>query len=93
MQVKFIEGVTLESLEREINDFLAELSEDPKSIMYNFDNLSAVIEYNNVRKGAICCECAFWDDGGSHDALIGLCQRCGGKRRFSDKSCNKYEDR
>lgn len=92
MQVRFIEGLSLENLEQEINKFLAGIPDEPKSVRYDFDNLLAIIEYSNVRGGAICCECRYWDDSGSHDALIGLCQRCGGRKRFSDKSCNYFED-
>ena len=92
MRVKFIEGLNIENLENEINRFLAEIPDDPISLKYDFENLRAIVEYNSVNRNAICCECKFWDDGGKHDALIGLCQRCGGRKRFSDKVCGKYED-
>lgn len=90
MRVKFIEGVSLENLEAEMNAFLAGLKNDPKSVRYEFDRVLAIIEYDDVEKGRLCIDCKYWDDNG--DNLIGLCQMCGGRKRFSDKSCNKFKD-
>jgi len=94
MQVKFIvpQNKNWYELESEINLFLNELDDSPNSIKYDIENCTAIIEYEEVRKGALCCECRFWDGGDSTDKLIGFCQRCGGRKRFSDKACNKYED-
>lgn len=93
MQVKFIEGDSLKELECSLNEFLETLPEDPKTIDYRFGSFrfTAIVEYSKVESGCLCCDCAFWDDKG--DNLIGLCQRCGGRKRFSDKACNSFEDR
>ena len=90
MQVKIISKSTFDEMEVEINNFLSTLPQNPTNIKYDLENCITIIEYDCVRAGAICCECKFWDDNG--DNLIGLCQRCGGRKRFSDKACNKYED-
>ena len=88
MQVKFISGTSLPNLEDNLNNFLQGLDDDP-SIKYDFESLTAVVEFTAVQNG-LCCDCKFWDDNG--DNLVGLCHRCGGRKRFSDKACNKYED-
>ena len=94
MRVKFIipKIKELEELEKDVNSFLDSLDDDPKRVVYDMEKCYAVIEYDNVRNGALCCECKFWDTGQSSDGVIGLCQRCGGGKRFSDKACAKYED-
>ena len=91
MQVKFIQGYNTATLEKNLNEFLGTLSDNP-TIKYDLNELVAIVEYEEARKGAICCECRFWDDSNSQDGLIGMCQRCGGRKRFSDKACGKYED-
>lgn len=94
MQIKIIkpEVKNWQDLEREVNEFLSTLEEPPLNTKIDIETCYAVIEYERVRKGAICCECRFWDDSGSVDELMGLCQRCGGRKRFNGKACNKYED-
>lgn len=89
MQVKFIVSQNWQELETDVNAFLATLGGDPTDVKYDLDKCTAVVEYTQVKSG-LCCDCRFWDDDG--DNLIGLCQRCGGRKRFSDKSCNKFED-
>lgn len=91
MQVKIISETSFNEMEVGINNFLSTLTQDPQNIKYDFDKCVAVIEYEKVEGKFLCCDCKFWDDNG--DNLIGLCQRCGGRKRFSDKSCNKFEDR
>ena len=93
MQVKIIKGNDFADIENNLNNFLNSLTEDPKEIKYDFERLLAIVEFNKVDPNNLCCDCKFWDDGGKHDELIGLCQRCGGRKRFSDKCCNKFEDR
>lgn len=92
MQVKIICEQSHAALEDELNKFLAGLADDPTDIKVDIANCSAVVHYSNVNPKSICCECKFWDDGGKHDELMGLCQRCGGRKRFNAKACNKYED-
>lgn len=91
MQVKIIVGNSYAELETDVNEFLADLSEDPKSIQFDLDNWSAIIEYDKNIK-AMCCDCKHWDDGGDVEALIGLCQKNGGRKRFSCKSCKDFLD-
>lgn len=88
MQVKIISGTNLESLEDNLNAFLEGLDDEP-SVKYDLANLAAVVEFKPAQN-CLCCDCKFWDDNG--DNLVGLCHRCGGRKRFSDKACNKFED-
>ena len=90
MQVKFIQGENTQTLEKNLNDFLLTLNGNPTSIKYDLKEFIAIVEHEGAESGEICCDCKFWDDNG--DNLIGLCQRCGGRKRFSDKACNKFED-
>ena len=90
MQVKLVEGKNAQALETNLNEFLSTLTQNPTSIKYDFAVMTAVVEYETMMKGAICCDCRFWDDNG--DNLIGLCQRCGGRKRFSEHACNCFVD-
>lgn len=92
MQVKIITCDDLEQMEQSLNQFLKGISNEPQSIKYDFSSNTAVVEYTEVNDKSICCECRFWDDSGSKDSLIGRCQMCGSIKRFSSRSCNKYED-
>lgn len=91
MQVKIIVGKSYAELEASVNEFLADLSEDPKSIQFDLDNWSAIIEYDKVIK-AMCCDCKHWDDSGDSSSLIGLCQKHGGRKRFSSRCCKEFLD-
>lgn len=91
MQVKLITGNDLANLESNLNSFLATLSSDP-TIKYELADLMAIVEFSEVLKKALCCDCKHWDCGGSSDSVIGLCQMCGLRKRFNSKSCSKYAD-
>lgn len=91
MQVKIIVGKSYAELETKINEFLDGLPEDPKSVNVDLENWSAIIEYDKVIK-ALCCDCKHWDDSGDSSALVGLCQKHGGRKRFSSRCCKEFED-
>lgn len=91
MQVKFITGKDLANLESNLNSFLATLSSDP-TIKYELADLTAIVEFSEVLKDTICCDCRHWDCGNSSDSVIGFCQMCGQRKRFNSKGCNKYAD-
>ena len=90
MQVKFITGADINQVEVLLNEFLETLSETP-TIKYDLNNLTVIVEYTTIRNGAICCECRHWDEY-SGDGLMGMCQMCGQRKRFSSKCCSKYAD-
>ena len=89
MQVKIFVGQSYEDLETKVNEFLGQLPEDPKSIQFDLDNWSAIVEYDRV-VNAICCECKNWD--AEEGELMGLCQKRGCRKRFSNKSCKDFDD-
>lgn len=89
MRVKILVGSNLGELEDNVNNFIASLSEEPKDVKVDVSDWSAVVVYDEAKSG-ICCECKWWDC--TDEGLIGLCQRHGGRKRFSNKSCKEYVD-
>ncbi len=95
VKVKIIDAVTRINLEEELNTFLASIkSEELRTISYDFPNFTAAVEYEikEAWRGMMCAECQFWDDSGSSDAVIGLCQACGGRKRFNCSACERFKD-
>lgn len=95
LKVKIIDAVTRHKMEDELNGFLSSLtSEDVRNITYDFPNLTVAIEYEitDAWKNMICADCQYWDDGNSADAVIGMCQECGGRKRFNCKACERFKD-
>lgn len=97
VQIKFIEGDTLTSLERSINSFLAGITaEDLRDISYNLevDTKTAIIEYvaQEAWKKCLCCDCQHWDGGDDTSSVIGLCQMCGKRKRFNNRACDCFKD-
>ena len=90
MRVKFLVGTDYNDLECQINDFISTHSDVKVDV--NFENIAAVVTFDSDSK-TMCMDCGFWDDGGEHDSLIGLCQCNGGRKRFNSKSCGDFKDR
>lgn len=95
LQIKLLQGKDIETLTDKVNAFLASLSSEAvKGIDVNDTKWIAVIQYEHKDEweGKMCCDCQHWDDSGSDDAVVGLCQECGGRRRFSAKACECFKD-
>lgn len=95
LQIKLLQGKDMETLTDKVNEFLASLSSEAvKDINVNDTKWIAVIQYEHKDEweGMMCCDCKHWDDSGSDDAVAGLCQECGGRRRFSAKACERFKD-
>jgi hypothetical protein len=83
-----------QNIDDQVNAFLRTLkSEAVKSIDVRETGF-AVIQYEikDAWSDRICSECKYWDDGGSVDAVSGLCQECGGRRRFNCRACDRFKD-
>ena len=95
LQVEIVTDVTAEGLKQAINTFLLTLQDDAvKDIKVEASEGIATILYvvKESWRGHMCCDCRYWDDSNDCEALIGLCQVCGGRRRFSSNSCEKFQD-
>ena len=94
-QIELVDGKTIKSLKDATNDFLAGYESDAiKEISFDFDHMVAVIKYETDAnwKNCLCSECQYWDDSGSADAVSGLCQEHGGRKRFNCRACAKFKD-
>ena len=92
LQVEIVKGSNLQDA---INDFLKTLKEDAvKAIKVEASEGIATILYTVKEswEGHLCCDCRYWDDSNDCEAMIGLCQVCGGRRRFNNKSCESFKD-
>lgn len=95
LQIKIVTGMTSEELTRSANEFLATIDDEAvKDIKVEASEGIATIQYivQEAWKGNMCCDCRYWDDNNDCEALIGLCQMCGGRKRFDKKACNKFSD-
>ena len=96
LQVEIVTGMTTEELKDAINAFLKTLPDDDvvRNIKIEAPEGVATILYvvKESWKGHMCCDCRHWDDSNDCEAVIGLCQICGGRRRFSSNSCEKFQD-
>ena len=82
-------------LKHNVNEFLKTVDEDAvKDIKVEASEGTATILYivKEKWKGHLCCDCRFWDDGNDVEAMIGLCQARGGRRRFNNNSCECFKD-
>lgn len=96
LQIKIVSGMTDEELTTLTNEFLQTIPEDS---VKEVDTSAAADGHVTVKyviaeewKGHLCCDCRYWDDGDDCESMIGLCQECGGRRRFNQKSCQKFKD-
>lgn len=95
LQIEIVTGETKKELQSNVNTFLTTLSDDAvKSIKTEASECTATILYvvKESWKGHMCCDCRYWDDSNDCEALIGLCQVCGGRRRFNNNSCEHFKD-
>lgn len=95
LQTKFVYGTDLVDLNQSLNKALSEINSEKVNVQYFLDKYIAIIEYGieEEYKKEICCDCAYWDDSHNTNNLIGLCQLCGKRKRFSDKACPSYLDK
>lgn len=95
VKVKIIDAVSRIGLENEVNEFLTTIkSEEVRKTEYDLPNFTALIEYEieEAWKKMMCADCQHWDDTGSADAVIGVCQECGGRKRFNCSACERFKD-
>lgn len=94
LQIKIVNGVGYGEIEDKINEFLATVDDDAvKDIKFDATEGIATIQYaiKEAWKDMMCCDCAYWDDGGE-PVTSGLCQECGSRRRFNCKACSHFKD-
>lgn len=93
LQIKTFSGLT-ESIDDQVNAFLRTLKSEAVKDIDVRETGFAVIQYEikDAWSDRICSECKYWDDGGSVDSVNGLCQECGGRRRFNCKACDRFKD-
>lgn len=92
LQIKYVQGKDIETLENNINAFLASLTfEEVKDIRHGDGIVTILYERKNAWVGMMCCDCKYWDDGGE-PTTSGICQECGQRRRFNAKACERYKD-
>ena len=95
LQIKIIPEDNLARLNDSVNTFLSDLTSDAvRDIDIDADRIIAVIQYEMAEawKKMLCADCQHWDDGQSADAVMGICQMCGGRKRFNNKACSKFKD-
>lgn len=95
LQLKTVFFSSVKDLDTSVNNFLSGIeSEAFKSIEVKEEKGLALILYEVKEEweGRMCFDCQHWDDGGSSDSVSGLCQECGGRRRFNCKACNRFKD-
>ena len=93
IQIKFLQGKDLETLENNVNEFLASLSSEEIKEFKREDCLVTILyERKDAWIGKMCCDCKYWDDCGDTSTTSGLCQECGQRRRFNSKACDRYKD-
>lgn len=94
LQIKIITVTHLSELDTTVNEFLATLDDEAvKDIKTDIEKGTATIQYaiKEAWKDMMCCDCAYWDDGGE-PVTSGLCQECGSRRRFNCKACSHFKD-
>lgn len=95
LKLKTVFFSSVKDIDASVNEVLSHISkEDFHSIEFKEDKGLAFILYEEEEpwKNALCCDCQHWDDCGSSDSVSGLCQECGGRRRFNSKACKSFKD-
>ena len=95
LQLKTIIVKSIEDLDTSVNEFLSTIESDAfRNLEVKEEKGLAFILYEVKEewKERMCYECQHWDDGGSSDSVSGLCQECGGRRRFNCKACSRFRD-
>ena len=92
LQIKFVQGKDMETLENNVNAFLASLSSDEIKEFKREDCLVTILyERKDAWIGMLCCDCQYWDDCGE-PTTSGICHECGQRRRFNAKACECFKD-
>ena len=92
LQIKFVQGKDLLTLESSVNAFLASLSsEEVREIKREESLVTILYERKDAWVGMMCCDCQHWDDGGE-TTTSGICHECGKRRRFNCKACEFFKD-
>jgi len=92
IQIKFVQGKDLLTLENGVNEFLASLSsEEIKDIKREELLVTILYERKDAWVGMMCCDCQYWDDGGE-PTTSGLCHETGRRCRFNCKACERFRD-
>lgn len=95
LHIKTIFFNSVKEIDASVNEFLDTIETDSfRSIDVKEEKGMAFILYEvkEAWKDNICADCKYWDDGGAVDSVSGLCQECGGRRRFNNKACNRFKD-
>lgn len=95
LQLKTVFFSSVKELDASVNEFLTGIETEAfRSIRVEEEKGYAVILYEaqEAWKNRMCADCKYWDDGGSSNSVIGLCQECGGRRRFNCKACDRFID-
>ena len=91
LQIKFVEGKDIQTLENNVNEFLASLTSEVKDIKTENGMATILYEVFEAWKNRMCCECQYWDDGGE-PTTSGICHECGQRRRFNTRACKCFKD-
>ena len=95
LQIKIFSSADMEKLTASVNEFLSSINDESvKQITINETATRITIQYTveEAWAKALCCDCQYWDDGGSVETTNGLCQECGQRRRFNCKACKHFKD-
>lgn len=91
IQIKFVQGKDIQTLENNVNEFLASLTSEVKDIKTENGTATILYEVLEAWKNRMCCECQYWDDGGE-PTTSGICHECGQRRRFNTRACKCFKD-
>lgn len=92
-RTKLVMGVDPPDLNEGLNKALSEITSESIDIKFADSKTAFIIyEIEELYKKEICCDCAYWDDSHNTNNMVGLCQHCGQRKRFSDKACPNYLD-
>ena len=77
-----------------VNEFLKTIKTEDVLKVETKDVGFVIVQYEvkEAWVNRLCCDCKYWDDGGSADSVGGLCIECGGRRRFNCKACDRFID-
>jgi len=91
LKIKYVQGKDLQTLENNVNAFLASLTSEVIDIKTEEGMVVILYKEKESWEGRLCCDCQYWDDGGEM-TTSGLCHECGQRRRFNNKSCDRFKD-
>lgn len=94
LQIKTFTVDNSHMLDDLINDFLGTLKSEAVKNIYVRETGFAVVQYEikDIWEDRLCSECQYWDDSGTSDAVVGLCQEKGCRKRFNCRACERFKD-